>query len=305
MRVEIEPGVRLYFDVEGMGFVPQGDGWRDKPTLVLLHGGPGMDHRHWKPRMSPLADLAQLVYYDHRSHGRSDSSPARDGSGDRTRDGARDPAHDPAHDRAHDWTLDRWADDIVLLCRALGIERPIVFGQSFGGMVAQRYLARHPSHPGKVILSSCSPHLGLDRKLAAFERLGGAHARDVARAYWSDPRPEAFETFLRVCLPLYNPTPQPERGGALPVFDNELIDTWNRVELPHLDLLPGLARAECPVLVMGGEEDPITPIDDQRDIAAALPQHLVRFERFAGAGHGIWRDRPDAAIALLREFIAM
>lgn len=280
MRVEIEPGVRLYFDVEGMGLVPDDELLREKPTLVLLHGGPGMDHSGWKPRMSPLADIAQIVYYDHRSHGRSDRRPASE------------------------WTLDHWADDIVRLCEALGIVKPIVFGQSFGGMVAQRYIACHPAHPGKVILSSCSPHLGLERKLAVFERLGGADARAVAQAYWSDPNPARFDDYLRVCLPLYNPTLQPEASRAKARFDVELLDTWNRSELPHLRLLPGLARAACPVLVMGGEEDPVTPIEDQRDIAAALPPQWARFASFANAGHGIWRDRPDDAMALLREFIS-
>jgi pimeloyl-ACP methyl ester carboxylesterase len=283
VRVEIEPGVRLYFDVEGMGLVPDADragSLRHKPTLLLLHGGPGMDHSGWKPRMSPLADLAQIIYYDHRSHGRSDRSP-------------------PAA-----WTLDRWADDVVLLCQALGIERPIVFGQSFGGMVAQRYIARHPAHPGKVILSSCSPHLGLERKLAVFERLGGAAAREAACAYWSDPQPALLPDYLRLCLPLYNPTPQADRAGGQVQFDTELLDHWNRNELPTVNTLQGLARALCPVLVMGGTEDPVTPIEDQRAIADALPPHCVRLVEFAGAGHGIWRDQPAAAMTLLRDFIA-
>jgi pimeloyl-ACP methyl ester carboxylesterase len=279
MRVEIEPGVRLYFDVEGMGLVPDGESFRQKPTLVLLHGGPGMDHTGWKPRMSPLSDLVQILYYDHRSHGRSDRRPPTE------------------------WTLDHWADDIVRLCDALDIVKPIVFGQSFGGMVALRYIARHPTHPGKVILSSCSPHLGLERKLAMFERLGGANARAVAQAYWSEPNATRFDDYLKVCLPLYNPTPQPEASRAKARFDVDLLDTWNRTELPSVSLLPGLARAACPVLVMGGQQDPVTPIEDQRDIAAALPPQWVRFEAFTGAGHGIWRDRPDAAMSLLREFI--
>ncbi|WP_397533650.1 alpha/beta fold hydrolase [Roseateles sp.] len=71
-----------------------------------------------------------------------------------------------------------------------------------------------------------------------------------------------------------------------------------------MDLLPCLARAACPVLVFGGADDPITPIEDQREIAAALPAHLVRYVEFADAGHGVWRDKPLAAMALLREFIA-
>jgi pimeloyl-ACP methyl ester carboxylesterase len=37
-------GVRLFFDVEGAGLVPDGPRMREKPTLVLLHGGPGFDH---------------------------------------------------------------------------------------------------------------------------------------------------------------------------------------------------------------------------------------------------------------------
>ncbi|MFT7773095.1 alpha/beta fold hydrolase [Roseateles sp.] len=282
MRVQIEPGVRLFFDIEGASLVPAADGsLRQRPTLILLHGGPGMDHSGWKPRMSPLAEDAQLVYYDHRSHGRSDRRPSSE------------------------WTLDTWADDIVRLCEALEIDKPIVFGQSFGGMVAQRYIARHPDHPAKVILSSCSPNFGLERKLAAFERRGGAEAREAARAYWADPSPAGFETFLRVCLPLYSTTPQPDRSAPSPAaFDTELLDHWNREELPGVNLLPGLGCAACPVLVMGGVDDPITPIEDQRDIAAALPEDLVRFAEFADAGHGIWRDKPAEAMALLREFIA-
>jgi len=281
LKIEIEPGVRLFVDVEGLQLVPDGRQLRERATVLLLHGGPGADHASWKPHMSPLADVAQLVYYDHRSHGRSDRRPQAE------------------------WTLDQWADDVVRLCDALGVVRPVVFGQSFGGMVAQRYIARHPGHPSKVILSSTSPHFGLERKLAAFERVGGAQARAVARAYWSDPSPAAFESYLRVCMPLYNATPQHDRSAAHPpAFDNEMLDTWNRSELPQVDLLAGLARAACPVLVLGGEDDPVTPIEDQCDIAAALPRDLVRFERFAGAGHGVWRDRPDEALAVLREFIA-
>lgn len=279
MRVEIEPGVRLYVDIEGMALVPEGEGLREKPSLLLLHGGPGMDHTGWKPRMSALADLAQIVYFDMRSHGRSDQRPAAE------------------------WTLDQWADDIVRLCSVLGIVRPIVFGQSFGGMVAQHYLARHPNHPGRVIISSASPHFGLARKLAAFERLGGVEARRAAEAYWSDPAAARFEAYLDTCLPLYNATPQPDTNRARRQFDAELLHAWNRTELPHVDLLPGLAHAACPVLVLGGEEDPVTPIEDQRDIAAALPPAWVEFHAVAGAGHGIWRDRPDEAMQLLRRFV--
>ena len=54
---------------------------------------------------------------------------------------------------------------------------------------------------------------------------------------------------------------------------------------------------------MGGEDDPMVPIECQADIAAALPPHLVRFERFAGGGHGIVHDAPVRAVNVIREFI--
>jgi proline iminopeptidase len=56
--------------------------------------------------------------------------------------------------------------------------------------------------------------------------------------------------------------------------------------------------------VLGGEDDPMTSIECQADIAAALPAQLVRFERFAGCGHAVIPDAPDRAMALIREFIA-
>jgi pimeloyl-ACP methyl ester carboxylesterase len=55
--------------------------------------------------------------------------------------------------------------------------------------------------------------------------------------------------------------------------------------------------------VMGGEDDPIHPIESQADIAAALRPHLVQFERFPNCGHGVIPDAPDRAMAVIRDFI--
>jgi pimeloyl-ACP methyl ester carboxylesterase len=56
--------------------------------------------------------------------------------------------------------------------------------------------------------------------------------------------------------------------------------------------------------VLGGEEDPMTPIECQEDLAAALPAHLVRFERFPGCGHTVLVDAPSKTVAAIRDFIA-
>ena len=120
-------GVRLFFDVEGASLVPDGRTMREKPTLVLLHGGPGLDHSIYKPAFRALADVAQVVYLDHRGNGRSEP-------------GAREA-----------WSLAQWGDDVRGFCDALGIAHPVVLGISFGGTVAMAYATRHPEHPAKLI----------------------------------------------------------------------------------------------------------------------------------------------------------
>ena len=279
MQIEIEPGVQLFVDIEGPAFVPDGPRLREKPTLVLLHGGPGYDHSGFKPAFSRLADIAQVVYYDHRGHGRSSHRPASE------------------------WTLDTFADDVVRLCSALGIVKPIVLGQSFGGFVAQRYIARHPAHAAKVVLSSTSPHMALPRKLAMFERFGGAEARAVAEAFWTAPNAATWADYNRVCKQHYNTQPANEDAGQRIVFNEEILFTSAGGEQRTMNLLPGLARASCPVLVMAGEQDPVCPLADAQDIAAALPPQWMQFASFAASGHGAWRDEPDAAFAVLRNFI--
>ena len=281
MRIDIGQGVRLFVDVEGPALVPDGPLMREKPTLVCLHGGPGFDHSGFKPAFSGLADIAQIIYYDHRGHGRSDERPNSE------------------------WTLDIWADDVVRLCDALGIVKPIVLGQSFGGFVAQRYIARHPGHASKVILSSTSPHMALERKLVMFEKLGGKVARELARQFWSQPDPQTWAAYWAGCRKLYNRTePSDLQAAQRMLVRDEILLHFVAGEKQGLDLLPGLAAAQCPVLVMAGEEDPVCPLADAQDIAAALPPQWAKLVSFPGAGHGAWRDDPQAAFATLREFIS-
>jgi proline iminopeptidase len=280
MRIEITPGIRLFVDIDGFGLVPDGATMREKPTLLLLHGGPGFDHTGFKPAFSQLADIAQIVTYDHRGHGRSDRRPT------------------------DEWTLDTWADDVVRLCDALGIVKPVVLGQSFGGFVAQRYLARHPAHPAKVILSSTSAAFNLARKLPVFERLGGPAARALAEDFWLRPTEANTEQYLRELHGLYNTRPPADpRGRARAVYQLDILRHFIVNEMHGMDLRPGLASVCCPVLVMAGAHDPVCPPADSEDIATAIPAGLAELQVYAGSGHGAWRDEPEAAFAALRRFI--
>src|SRR5215469_1602558 len=75
MRISLG-GVSLWFDVSGPSVVPKGDTAVGRPTVVAVHGGPGLDHLNMKERLAPLAERAQIVFYDQRGHGRSDHSTA-------------------------------------------------------------------------------------------------------------------------------------------------------------------------------------------------------------------------------------
>ena len=283
-------GLRLFFDVEGAGLVPDGPRMRQRPTVVLLHGGPGADHSHYRPQMSPLADVAQLVYFDHRGNGRSESGPQEQ------------------------WTLAQWGDDVRAFCDALGIDKPIVLGASFGGMVALSYATRHPGHAGKLILMSTAARGGAftDRRVALFEQLGGPAAGALARRRLIDGDTSAavLDDWLRICVPQYNRTPADPNGMQRGVRNAEATRWFSRAEGEgnHFDLRPDLHRITCPVLLMGGTLDPMLPVENQREMAALMsqqrPANLVRYEEFVGAGHGLVADAPERALKLMRDFIA-
>jgi pimeloyl-ACP methyl ester carboxylesterase len=277
MRVDIGDGVRLFVDIDGIGLVADGPAMRERPTLVYLHGGPGLDHTLYKTtERNPLGEVAQLVLYDHRGNGRSDW---------RTRD---------------EWNLDTWADDVVRLCDALGIERPIVLGASFGGFVAQRYIARHPDHPSKVVLACTAARLDLDVMDKTFSRLGGEAAGQAARRFFGGDF-EAFPEFLQHCTPLYSTNPLDLEAMARAVMNVEVMTHFFGGEAQTMDLRPGLASARCPVLVLGGELDPVMPVELNEEVASCLPANLARFEVLPGISH--LEVSGEAAAPLLRQFI--
>ena len=282
MRISIGD-CRLFVDVEGPGLVPDGPTMRTKPTLILLHGGPGFDHSSFKPQWSRLSDIAQIIYYDHRGQGRSDRS-------------------DP-----DTWNLTQWAADLVTLCDALEVESPIVYGVSFGGMVALQYLVDHPTHAARVILDSTTARSDPALMLPVFERLGGPEARDAAAGFWAEPTPESMARYFELCMPLYGRTTQPDAADRmrrqLEVSNYALFQQWGRGEQRSFDLTHRLSSVERPVLLLAGEDDPVCPAAGAELIAAGIPADLCRFERFANCGHGVWRDQPDAAFSLIREFI--
>ena len=107
---------------------------------------------------------------------------------------------------------------------------------------------------------------------------------------------------VRLAFPLYTRTPRDPDVVRRAIRHPEVTRWFTRPggEGHTFNLFPALRRVQCPTLVLGGDEDPMTPIECQADIAAALPAHLVRFERFPGCGHGVLPDAPERAMAVIR-----
>jgi proline iminopeptidase len=280
--------IRLFIDVEGIGWQAEETALHSRPTVVLVHGGPGSnDHSHYKPAFSALTDVAQVIYYDHRGNGRSDRSVPEK------------------------WNLAQWAQDLKALCDALEIEHPYVIGTSFGGFVVQAYLAAYPGHARKAVLCSTSARLNFPRVLDVMERLGGKTARATAERFWCGEDPVAsLEEYVKICSPLYMraaaaPADQVVGIAARSYRNLDVVRHFIRPggEAHSFNHLPLLPNVRCPTLVLAGEDDPITTFEDAEEMASALPQHLVTFERFKHCGHPTYTDAPLRTFRLIREFI--
>jgi pimeloyl-ACP methyl ester carboxylesterase len=276
--------VSLWFDVSGPSVVPQGDTAAERPVLVAVHGGPGLDHMTVKFSLAPLAEDFQVLFFDLRGHGRSDRSSAGF------------------------WNMRTWADDLRRLCDALGLHKPTVLGSSFGGSVALTYAALFPDHPGGVILANTTGgHRDEQRVIEAFGRLGGPEAAAAIQRSYTDDSEEADAEFFRVCYPLYSAKPgwaeESRTVQAQIIKSPDVTSHYQRNEVQSFDPWSVTGAVRCPVLVLAGEDDPICPLPVAEELASRLPAETTRFARLPGARHTIFRDRPDLAFPAVRNFI--
>ncbi|MDP4033763.1 MAG: alpha/beta hydrolase [Pseudorhodobacter sp.] len=275
-------GARLFVDVDGEGLSRDGHGMRQKPTVILVHGGPGSDHTVHKPYFSQLTDIAQVIYYDHRGNGRSELC-------DETT-----------------WNLAQWGDDLKGLCDVLGVEKPVVIGTSFGGFVTLSYATRHLGHAAGHELISTAAKIDFPRVYYAFDRLGGPEVRTIAESYWERPTTKGRTFYRDHCLPLYSQNKSASKDRVSRVLRRDETALWfNGPSNEHgrMDFRGDLPRINCPTLVLAGEEDPITPPEFSDEIAAGLRSDSLTYLKFPACGHGVVNDKPHEAMAALRGFI--
>ena len=265
-------GVRLFFDIEGAKLRPDGPWLAERPTVVILHTGPRQRPHGLQGAHRPVARADRPGRLRRpRGRGRSDrSTPSR-------------------------WNVETWSSDLHQLLDALEIERPILLGSSTGALVALQYAAHHPERPAKLVLISAVARFVHARSIAAFDRLGGAEAGEVAARYIRQPDKATFAEYLRVCLPLYSRTgrARPGRGrahGMEPGRDDPLGPQTDRARRsPRGCWVGSLPRPPA-----GGRGGSVVHARRGGGAGRGVATGATRVRRYAGAGHGVVRDRPNA-----------
>lgn len=257
----ISRGVRISVEATGSG-----------PALLLLHGIGG-GRRQWRgPRGGLPADLA-VVAWDARGYGDSEGPPVA---------------------RFADF-----AEDLLRLMDALGLDRALAAGHSMGGRVLIEAAALAPDRFAALVLTGAQPaylahcdEAGRRAYVAAREAMfeGGAVSRAAAERVAAEvlapgaseaARRETIEGFLRL-----------RRDGFLAALRASL--GWDR--------RGAAARLAMPATVVGGALDPVCPPAETRALAHAIGQGPpVLLE---GVGHMIHLEAPDRLASILTDVAA-
>ena len=257
--------------------------------LIVLHGGPGLDHTSFGGHLDALGDVARLLLVDERGQGRSDRV-------------------DPAT-----VTLPRLARDVEELAAALELDRYAVLGHSFGALIALQHAVDFPGRPAGTIVSSGFPSerflSAVQQNLAAFEpeelreqvtrswaREAHARTQDDVASLWSDQIPFHFADPL-------DPRIEDERA-RIPdaVFSPEVLAYAAANGYGAIEVESRLGEVAHPMLVLAGRHDRACSPEAATAIAAGVPgSRLVVFE---DSGHMTFIEENAAYLDAVRSFLA-
>jgi 3-oxoadipate enol-lactonase len=222
------------------------------PPLLLI-GGTGGDLRRPETRLEgPLAQHFDLLTYDQRGMGQSTKG-----------DGP--------------FVMADYADDAARMMDSQGWEDALVVGISFGGMVAQEFVLRHPQRVRRLILC-CTASGGAGGASFAFHALPKMRPAELAAVKvkiadtrrdqaWIDANPAQYRLLLgHAAADPFAGEAGHREGAARQLAARAGHDTWDRLPSIH-----------CPVLVAGGCHDGIAPPAVVRALASRIPGAQLKF----------------------------
>jgi proline iminopeptidase len=261
--------VTLWIEGLGSGF-----------PVFVFHGGPGLDHQHFRPWLDPLADEFRLLYVDERGQGRSDRV-------------------DPAT-----LTLDVFARDVDLAAHALGVDDFALLGHSFGAIVTTHHATELGTAAGYVISSGGDSSDALMADVgASLEALGDAGTAIVQS--WEDEKTvqtaEEFAELMRVQTPFHFAGEPPPDFGEGTIYTPDVIRHFANAGYGDFDFVPQLRRIDRPTLVVVGEHDRTTT----PRAAHVLHDGIAGSELavLPGAGHMSFIEAQDEYLAAVVPFL--
>ncbi|HEX5890538.1 MAG TPA: alpha/beta fold hydrolase [Pyrinomonadaceae bacterium] len=200
--------------------------------VVLLHGYP-FNRTLWNEQVGALSNSYRVITPDLRGHGESDASP-----------GAA--------------TMNRMAQDVAALLDHLEISRAVIGGLSMGGYVALAFYKQFPSRVRALILADTraqadteegkqTRHQQAEKALA--EGMAGIADAMLPKLLTPDTVSKHPEVVKRVRDMMLKTKPEGAAGALLGMAERD-------------DQTSLLSQISCPTLILVGQEDPITPVQD-------------------------------------------
>jgi proline iminopeptidase len=269
-------GARLFVKVVGQGY-----------PLVLMHGGPGVDHVTMLP-LRRCADRFTLVFYDHRCNGRSQGAEVTT------------------------MTWENLTADADALRQLLGFERWAVLGHSFGGMVALEYALRYPDNLSHLLLlDTCGDARWVRENAPEVLAQRGYSAGVVATArrfFNGQLAPgETFSATMKLRTAYYHHLSLRQQarvvalGLRMKVRPEALIFGFGQL-LQGWSVMDRLGEIKVPAVVLAGRHDFQFPPEHQAELAAGIAN--ARLEIIEQAGHNAHVERPSEVIRAIEEFMA-
>ncbi|MFV1987240.1 MAG: alpha/beta fold hydrolase [Gemmatimonadota bacterium] len=259
--------------------------------VIVIHGGPGLDHGYLLPGLEPLGETNRLILYDQRGLGAS-TAPLDSSS----------------------ITMTRFLDDIdALRDRVAGVERISLLAHSWGAIPALLYAMRWPQRVDRLILMSpTEPGQRYATETAAAqeakrlpEDVAAVDSISRTPAFQRGDRRASSQLFFHVFRGTFaDPTiadtafhPMLAERTAL---QGRAVAALLMTPLAGLDFWDQLTELDVPILIIRGTEDPI-PLAMVREMEAALPN--ARLVEISGAGHFPFVEKRNETLEAIEAFL--
>jgi pimeloyl-ACP methyl ester carboxylesterase len=281
-----DEGRFVRIDDTSLWVVERGD--PDGFPLVVLHGGPGLDHHEFADYLDPLGDLCRLLLVDQRAQGRSLDAPRST------------------------WGLDRHAQDVIMLARALRLGRHGVFGHSYGAFVALQHAVDYPGMAALTIVSGGVASMrwleAVEGNLAAFEP---EELREQVAASWAREQEVAsgqdVASLMHDQWPFHFADPLDPRIADYEarsdgwVFSPEVLRHSSAQGYGGIEVEDRLVDIPGPVLILAGRHDRTCVVEASETMAAAIPHsELLIFDESA---HMMFVEEQELFLAAVRSFV--